>query len=117
MPRITSKLYWGSLRLGLILGVAGWIVAMVGALARKQPLLRAGMAAFFALFSIWGLANGGAMVWAFSKHLRRHGLKATIRDIASHPWSSALYSALTIVFLFAGLTMLYMVLKELSIIR
>jgi len=117
MPRITSKLYWGSLRLGLFLGVAGWIVAMVGALAKNQPLLRAGMAGFFALFSIWGLANGGAMAWAFLTHLRRHGLKATIRDLAQDPWWSALYSAMTIVFLFAGLSMPYMVLKELSIIR
>lgn len=117
MRRIRSKLYWGSLRLGIILGVAGWIVAVLGTLARNQPLARAGMAGFFALFAIWGLANGGAMLWAFLLPVYKHGLSATIKDCVTEFWWLLFYSILMLELLSVGLVMLWLILKTLGLIN
>jgi len=117
MRRTAPKLYWRSLRLGLILGAAGWIVAMIGMLAGKQPIARAGMAAFFACFAIWGLTNGGALLWAFVRNICKHGLSVTIKDYVSEFWWSLFYSILMLVLLFFGLVMLRLVLKSLGLIN
>jgi len=116
MRRIRSKVYWWSLRLGLIVGIAGWIVAVVGTLARKQPLARAGMAGFFALFAIWGLVNGGAMLWAFLAHVYKHGLSVTINCMSDF-WWLLFYSILMLELLSVGLVMLWLVLKTLGLIN
>lgn len=117
MRRIPYKLYWGSLRLGLIVGIPGWVVGMIGMLTKNQTLLRVGMAGFFALFSLWGLANGGAMLWAFLAHIYKHGLSVTIKDYMSEFWWSLFYSILMLVLLFFGLVMLRLVLKSLGLIN
>ena len=83
----------------------GWLVAVAGFAAKIDWLAKAGVALFMSGFAVWGLANGGALVWAMKEGIRKDGIQVFTHS----PWSSALFILLMLFFLSFGIWVVWFV--------
>ena len=82
-----------------ILCFPGIAAIWIGVIRNNTIVTTAGTALFLTGLAIWGLANGGAMVWAAYTSIKKLGFK----DFHDSPWSSLYFLTITVFFLSVGL--------------
>ena len=96
------RIHLWSLRLSVTVAMVGWIVMVVGFLGDAPRLVTVGGRMFVAFVAVWGLSNGGVLLWGIRVMGRAEGWKRSIRQSRQHPWSAGLYGLVTVFFLWVG---------------
>ena len=90
------------LRAAVVVAVVGWSVMTVGFLRNIPELVTIGGRMFVGFVALWGLSNGGVLLWGIRVMGRSEGWKRFARDSRRHPWSAGLYGLLTVFLLWVG---------------
>ena len=98
-----GRFHVSTLRIAIVVALVGWSVMAVGFLAHIPTLITVGSCMFVAFVAVWGLSNGGVLLWAIRATGRGIGWKRFLRDCRQHPWSTGVYGLLTVFLLWVGL--------------
>jgi hypothetical protein len=74
-------------------------ISLLGAYLRSRWWINIGVCVFLAGAAIWGLANGGFLLWLFVHAARKCG----IQDVAAHPIKSVAFLVFTIFLIATGI--------------
>jgi len=88
-----------------VLAVSGLIITVIGIVIQKRSIINVGAMVFMLGIAVWGVGNGGALLWS----LIRSTWSGSIKD--AHPLLLILFASMALVFLWIGITILWMILK------
>lgn len=103
-----SRAYDLAIRSIPVLCIGGFVIAVVGIIVQKRPLMNLGGLIFLSGFAIWGLANGAEMLRTLVLGFRGGSFK----KIAGHPLQLLLMTGLALFFLWMGARFLWGILKN-----
>jgi len=104
----SSRVYEFAIRSIPILCIGGFLIAVVGIIVQKKALMNLGGLIFLSGFAVWGLANGGEMLWNLIQAVRQTSTK----KIASRPLPLILLTCLALFLLWMGGMVFWGILKN-----
>jgi hypothetical protein len=107
MHKRRSTIYGYAIRALPVLFVSGFVTVFVGSYFKNDLVMRIGTGIFLSGVAVWGLANGGAFIWAAARAFHKFG----IRDFTTHPWSSAFMAFFTVFLVGVGACFLWLTLR------
>jgi len=87
--------------------ITGWVTALLGAILGRDWAVRLGTCLFLSGFAVWGLANGGGLLWEYIQTIRERGF----RVFTEQPLWSFFYALFVLFLVCMGGWFLWMVFK------
>lgn len=104
----SSRVYDFAIRSVPVLCVGGFVTLVIGAATQKRVLMNLGGAFFLAGVAVWGVANGGEMLWQIFRSARG----ASRKEIAARSLRLILLTCLALFFLWVGGMVAWGILKN-----
>jgi hypothetical protein len=102
------KFYFNAYELAIrsipVLCVTGFITLMAGSISKNQLGMQIGTCLFLSGFAVWGLANGGGLLWALTQTIRQRAF----RIFKEQPFVSAFFVFFMLFLLYVGFQFVWM---------
>ena len=108
--RSSQTAYGWAIRVSPLLFAVGFITTVVGGVSDWPVALRVGSALFLLGVAVWAFANGFLQLSALILAVRRHGWRASFRNV----WGSSMFILLMVFFLCLGTCVVLFVVRTLS---